>query len=336
MAVKGAFMNADFSNFAYLNTNSSPSIENREKNNELMQTEKIEKRTLSQDINLLKEGERQIPQKLMESIIIVNEKRSEFFNRINIGIDGIIDISVNDHSFTVLEFPNIAGKKELFVSLANVDGKIGEGSYKNAYLGIQLADLNRDFQLVALTVDKENTDSNETRQEHAISSYLKNTLKIDGVFSAFGIKNVTVDGTSRACLVAPLCKGDYLDVREGKIQLTTEQKMTNAKKLLQSLGPIHDAGFTHNDIKADNIFIDKDNNAKIADWGTAKKYELSDGKLINKFTIECRSDKRKMCWAIYDTFTEKEKIENLENLKSLFAENKVLFTPDATIIFKVE
>lgn len=45
-------------------------------------------------------------------------------------------------------------------------------------------------------------------------------------------------------------------------------------QLLQAVKYIHDSGLLHRDIKTANVFLDKDMNIKLGDFGTAKLKQI--------------------------------------------------------------
>ena len=65
--------------------------------------------------------------------------------------------------------------------------------------------------------------------------------------------------------------------REGKLDITLTAKIV--EQVGSALNFAHNSGVVHQDIKADNIFLDEDNNAYLSDFGIAKEVgaEASDG-----------------------------------------------------------
>ncbi|KAG8388388.1 hypothetical protein BUALT_Bualt02G0120700 [Buddleja alternifolia] len=65
-------------------------------------------------------------------------------------------------------------------------------------------------------------------------------------------------------------------IKKSKIHggLPENQIKTHVKSLLLGLSFIHSSGYIHRDIKPDNILLDGNGNAEIADFGLAKKYGI--------------------------------------------------------------
>lgn len=88
------------------------------------------------------------------------------------------------------------------------------------------------------------------------------------IFNAGGRRGEVV------CIVTEFCSGgslnDYLVRRADPGATSQEQQLRFMCQLMGGLQFIHDRGFTHRDLKPDNLLLDGNLNIKIADFGLAK------------------------------------------------------------------
>eukprot|EP00919_Chromeraceae_sp_WS-2016_P032101 GHVR01075572.1.p1 GENE.GHVR01075572.1~~GHVR01075572.1.p1 ORF type:complete len:176 (+),score=34.65 GHVR01075572.1:65-592(+) len=75
------------------------------------------------------------------------------------------------------------------------------------------------------------------------------------------------------CIVMPLYEGDILDLESHimwGIQLNRDLSGIWISQVLMGLSILHENNIIHNDIKEDNVFIEKKGNALIADFGAGR------------------------------------------------------------------
>ncbi|EGC30433.1 hypothetical protein DICPUDRAFT_99535 [Dictyostelium purpureum] len=110
-------------------------------------------------------------------------------------------------------------------------------------------------------------------KEVAILGFLNhpNLLKLKGACIA-----PKTNASSTFMIVTELMhKGTLLDVINKNKPLSTQQIIKYALSVAQGLEYLHGLHFIHRDIKAANILVDKDNNAKVADFGMSRVIDIN-------------------------------------------------------------
>jgi hypothetical protein len=195
--------------------------------------------------------------------------------------------------------------------------KLGEGAYKKYYLGINIH--TGEVGGIGIQKTKPSHDSkkitNEMIEEHELGSKIRNavgvgihtTKLITVIHKRNGAKNDSNEKTGlnidreHIALWAPLAKGTFQNFDVGMenrgniaiLDITPEELYHKLEKLFDLLEKVHKAGYAHNDIKPDNIFIDFDLEPKLADWGLAGAKKEGVEKL-SEFELDCNEDKRRL------------------------------------------
>lgn len=122
--------------------------------------------------------------------------------------------------------------------------------------------------LIALLGD---ADMEEIRREAALLSGLRHP-------NIVSIIEVGEDATLGAYLVMEWVDGGNLrarlDVAEGG-RLSIPEALRITRDILAGLGAAHDAGIVHRDVKPENILLDSDGTAKLADFGIAGEWAMA-------------------------------------------------------------
>ncbi|MFV0339978.1 MAG: protein kinase [Parachlamydiaceae bacterium] len=161
-------------------------------------------------------------------------------------------------------------KGSLFVRF-NGQAHLGSGTFKDVELGIQIKSLNQAIP-VAIAKAKVKSDTAVLRKEHEISRNMKDLFG----GTIFASKKMVNLRNGEQGFTMPLSHGNYrtpkamgasaIASRLG-LSLSKEKKMHNATAMLETIRNMEAKGYVHADFKEDNIFLDAEGNAQIADWG---------------------------------------------------------------------
>ncbi len=85
------------------------------------------------------------------------------------------------------------------------------------------------------------------------------------------------DETGALFLVMELLDGEHLDARAARSggKLPADEVLSAADQILDVLAAAHDKGVVHRDLKPENVFLTRDGQIKILDFGIARLRELS-------------------------------------------------------------
>ena len=149
-----------------------------------------------------------------------------------------------------------------------LDGLLGVGGMAAVY-----AATHRNQKRVAVKVlHKELSSNNETRTRFLREGYAANVI---GHPSAVSVLDDDVADDGAAFLVMELLEGETLDQRwerhAGRLPLHEVLRFTD--QLLDVLSVAHAKGIVHRDIKPENLFVTKDGQLKILDFGIARVFE---------------------------------------------------------------
>jgi eukaryotic-like serine/threonine-protein kinase len=146
----------------------------------------------------------------------------------------------------------------------HLDRVLGVGGMASVY-----AATHRNGKRVALKMlHPELCASPEERQRFVDEGYVANCVEHPGAVSVID-DDVTEDG--HAFLIMDLLEGETLDqmVGEGGWLLPT-RVLTIADAVLDILAAAHDKGIVHRDVKPDNIFVTRDGQVRLLDFGIAR------------------------------------------------------------------
>src|SRR4029078_10351130 len=144
-----------------------------------------------------------------------------------------------------------------------IRAKIGEGGMGEVYRARD-EKLNRDVAIkvlpVALSQDSERLLRFEQEAQAAGVLSHPHILSVDDVDTYEGAPYV----------VSELLEGETLRERIADATLSPRRAIDVAIQMAHGLAAAHEKGIVHRDLKPDNIFITKDDRAKILDFGLAK------------------------------------------------------------------
>jgi len=84
-----------------------------------------------------------------------------------------------------------------------------------------------------------------------------------------------VENEECICLIMQFAEGgDLFDYIREKKKLDREEAWRIFEQLVEVVSFIHDKGFIHRDIKPENVFLDKDRNVILGDWGYAAPWSV--------------------------------------------------------------
>jgi eukaryotic-like serine/threonine-protein kinase len=145
----------------------------------------------------------------------------------------------------------------------HLDALLGVGGTAAVY-----AATHRNGKRVALKILHPELSANpEMRQRFVDEGYVANCVEHPGAVSVID-DDVTEDGL--VFLIMDLLEGETLDQMVGTGGwLLPARVLTIADAVLDILGAAHDKGIVHRDVKPDNIFITRDGNVRLLDFGIA-------------------------------------------------------------------
>jgi serine/threonine-protein kinase len=143
-----------------------------------------------------------------------------------------------------------------------LDAVLGVGGMASVY-----AATHRNGKRVALKMlHAELSASPEMRQRFIDEGYAANRVEHPGAVSVID-DDVSEDGA--VFLVMDLLEGETLEERSADRGLTVDDVLVVADAVLDILAAAHDKGIIHRDVKPANIFITRDGNIKLLDFGIA-------------------------------------------------------------------
>lgn len=145
--------------------------------------------------------------------------------------------------------------------------QLGQGAGGRVFLGRHVEDRNRRAAIKIIHKRSSNAKAvRMARREHAILTELPPHPHIVHLFDV-------VENSKRLCLVMQYAEGgdlfDYV-LKSGK--LPQHEAWRIFRQLLDAVNHIHKHGFMHRDIKPENIFLDKDLNVVLGDFGLGGKW----------------------------------------------------------------
>src|SRR5262249_39169191 len=96
----------------------------------------------------------------------------------------------------------------------------------------------------------------------------------------------TGDDDGRTFVVTELLEGESLGTALGRGPLPRGQAMDIGIQLARGLAAAHDKGLVHRDLKPDNVFLLRDGQVKILDFGLARQAGSGDAEVTNLPTTD--------------------------------------------------
>jgi hypothetical protein len=112
----------------------------------------------------------------------------------------------------------------------------------------------------------------ELRQEYDVLLYLRATLRSTNV----AIEPFTLESRNAGAMLLRMPYAGYALI-DCMHSLTPEQKTCVFGQVVRAVAAIHDVGVAHRDLKADNIVLDANLNAKLIDFGFSVRFAPEKG-----------------------------------------------------------
>jgi len=144
---------------------------------------------------------------------------------------------------------------------------IGRGSFGKVYLGMNLAN----GELLAIKqVELNTTEQEETARQIETEISLMEDLRHPNIVSLLGTQRTG----NKLNIIMEYVAGKSLDTILERFGPLHENVMVNyAHQLLEALAYCHAHGVVHRDIKGKNVLVDPMGQLKLADFGSAKRFE---------------------------------------------------------------
>lgn len=147
--------------------------------------------------------------------------------------------------------------------------KIGNGAFGHVYKAVNSEDVTCAVKVMdTRKMQKKFVEKYLPRELEMLQSIEhEHVLRVYDIFRAAGKIWIFMEFASNGTLTAR-CKGHSIPENEAKNWF---------KQITEALVYMHNRGLCHRDIKTDNVLFDKDDNAKLSDFGFARTVEDEDG-----------------------------------------------------------
>jgi len=151
----------------------------------------------------------------------------------------------------------------------HIDARLGSGGMATVY-----AATHRNGHRAALKVLHPQLSSDpDTRARFLREAYVANSIDHPRVVKVQD-DGIAEDGS--VFLVLDLLEGETIESRREKLggKLPIGEALSIAEQALDALGAAHEKGIVHRDVKPDNVFLTKEGNAMLLDFGLARMKSL--------------------------------------------------------------
>ena len=185
-------------------------------------------------------------------------------------------------------------KKDIY----KIDIKLGEGSFGSVYK-IQKINNGKFFALKRIVVE-DNNGLKEIQKEIQNMILLRNEKNIVKIFDVYRqdnfvgnfLKKIYSKKDNAVCfyIIMEFCEnGDLHDFINKEISDKENLRDKIACQIINAVNSCHKEKIAHRDLKPQNIFLDKDWNVKLGDFGLSDKFEYDgkDGSIVGSLNYMC-------------------------------------------------
>ena len=213
--------------------------------------------------------------KKSNSLSIIDEKKEEEENKEEKeeeeNKDYLESLLEDINNIRLLESDFLKEKKDIYKG----GGNLGEGSFGSVYK-IQKINNGKFFALKQIVVE-DNNDLKEIQKEIQNMILLRNEKNIVKIFDVYKEER---NSEVVFYIIMEFCKNVDLYKPIFKKDIEIKEKDKLAYQLINAVRSCHKENIAHRDLKPKNIFLDKDWNVKLGDFGLSDifEYDEKDGK----------------------------------------------------------
>lgn len=192
------------------------------------------------------------------------------------------------HSYSQHTLIALGKNANLEIDPSNIEllRELGSGAFGSVYKS-RLRNLNKIVACKIIQIDKLNNNNNSQDKTVLYESYLHELnaykeLKGVNILKMFGHCVEKVNNTKSNLMIITefMSRGSLTTLLNNDPNITYRRRLQIATDIACGMARIHEHGFIHRDIRADNILIAEDFTAKIGDMGIAKLIENNKNTMI--------------------------------------------------------
>jgi hypothetical protein len=201
-----------------------------------------------------------------------------------------------------------------------VTAKIGEGGMGEVWRATD-ANLDREVALKVLPEDFASDPDRRARFEREAKALA--ALNHPNIATVFGLEQVD----ERYVLVMELLEGESLRERLGGGPLPYRKAAEIGAAIARALGAAHDRGIVHRDIKPENVYLTRDGQVRVLDFGLAtdREYGIGVGGGTETPTVTRRTDPGAVLGTVGYMAPEQARGDQVDSRTDIFALGVVLY-----------